>query len=165
MLAILIITIVVYYFLINSAYHYWDGGQSTGPRHLTPMIPFMCLPIALVWTRARAVYKPLLVCIFFVSFTIALMSVSVSMFSQIEIKNPVFDSLIPRFFRSSGGGSNLTLIIVRNLAEPFRGLILNRKWIRQLSLIPIILIWITGYLIVASRVSKLSKESQKISLP
>ncbi|MFC2052921.1 hypothetical protein ACFLV7_01305 [Chloroflexota bacterium] len=78
-IVIMIISLAAYYLLVNSAYHYWYGGSSTGPRHLTPIIPFLCLPLSLVWTNARSTYKPLLVILFFISFLIALVSVSVSM--------------------------------------------------------------------------------------
>src|SRR5262249_15783017 len=34
-----------YYVLLNSAYAYWDGGASTGPRHITPVYPFLALAL------------------------------------------------------------------------------------------------------------------------
>jgi hypothetical protein len=35
--------IVVYYLLLNAGYYMWDGGASTGPRHVVPMLPFLAL--------------------------------------------------------------------------------------------------------------------------
>ena len=51
-LAITIIAVTLYYFLWNSGYAYWTGGGSTGPRHITPILPFVCLPLAFLWAKA-----------------------------------------------------------------------------------------------------------------
>ena len=37
---------------INASYYYWEGGWSTGPRHLVPMLPLCCLALAFAWPRA-----------------------------------------------------------------------------------------------------------------
>ena len=149
----MVIALAVYYLLVNSAYHYWHGGFSTGPRHLTPIIPFLCLPLSLVWTNARSTYKPLVVILFFISFIIALLSVSVTMYSPEKIGNPLFDFLIPGLL--NGDARNIVLIILRKLNEPFRSEIFRNSMVGLLSLLPIIFIWIIGYLLVANRVNKL----------
>ena len=152
-IALMVIALAVYYLLVNSAYHYWHGGFSTGPRHLTPIIPFLCLPLSLVWTNARSTYKPLVVILFFISFIIALLSVSVTMYSPEKIGNPLFDFLIPGLL--NGDARNIVLIILRKLNEPFRSEIFRNSMVGLLSLLPIIFIWIIGYLLVANRVNKL----------
>ena len=151
--ALMIILLAAYYLLVNSAYHYWHGGFSTGPRHLTPIISFLCLPLSLVWTNARSTYKPLLVILFFISFLIALLSVSVTMYSPEKIGNPLFDFLIPGLL--NGDTRNVVLIILRKLNEPFRSGIFGNSMVGLLSLLPIIFIWTIGYSIVANRVNKL----------
>ena len=45
--AIVSVAIVAAFFLINAGYFYWDGGWSTGPRHVVPALGFLVLPIAL----------------------------------------------------------------------------------------------------------------------
>lgn len=35
--------------LTNAAYVYWDGGNSTGPRHAVPALPFLALALAFAW--------------------------------------------------------------------------------------------------------------------
>lgn len=37
---------VVGYILFNAGYFAWDGGGSTGPRHLVPALPYFVIPIA-----------------------------------------------------------------------------------------------------------------------
>jgi hypothetical protein len=39
------------YLLLNSGYYMWWGGASFGPRHLTPMLPFLSLPLIFVPRR------------------------------------------------------------------------------------------------------------------
>lgn len=38
--------------LVNAAYVYWDGGNSTGPRHATPAAGMMALGVAALWAAA-----------------------------------------------------------------------------------------------------------------
>ena len=39
--------------LYNASYAYWDGGNSTGPRHAVPALPFLALGLAALWQRTR----------------------------------------------------------------------------------------------------------------
>jgi hypothetical protein len=96
-IALAITLISSYYLLLNSAYHYWDGGWSTGPRHITPMLPFLCLPLSFVWTDASLKWKRALIGLFLLSFSISFVCVSASMFSPDKYQNPLFDYLIPKF--------------------------------------------------------------------
>lgn len=49
--AALTITAFVSYLLLNSGYYMWWGGWAFGPRHLIPMLPFLCLPLLFVPKR------------------------------------------------------------------------------------------------------------------
>jgi hypothetical protein len=49
---VLCLAVIGYYFLLNASYFYWDGGSSTGPRHVTPALPFMVLPLLWFWIAA-----------------------------------------------------------------------------------------------------------------
>ena len=44
--AILIFAVFVFYVLLFSAWYYWWGGTSWGPRFLTPTLPFLILALA-----------------------------------------------------------------------------------------------------------------------
>lgn len=39
--------------LVNAAYVYWDGGNSTGPRHAVPALPFLAMALAPAWMWMR----------------------------------------------------------------------------------------------------------------
>lgn len=98
-LVVTLTAIALYYLLWNSAYIYWSGGGSTTPRYLTPMLPFLCLPLAVLWSESGNRFKAVLLALFALSFLISLMSVSVSMmeggFTEV---NMVTQYLISRFF-------------------------------------------------------------------
>ena len=116
-----------YYLLMNSAFPYWEGGWSTGPRYTVPMVPFVCLPFSIMWTRVHSKWKPVLLGLFGLSLGISLICVSVSMMSPYQFQNPLFDFLIPRFL-----DGNLNSIF-------------NRIGISShVSLMPLFIIWIIG---------------------
>jgi hypothetical protein len=91
--------IPVYYLLMNSAFYYWDAAWSTGPRYITPMLAFVCLPIARLWTTAGSRCKTALLALFGLSFIISLICVSVTMASPSNFGNPLFDYLVPNFVK------------------------------------------------------------------
>jgi hypothetical protein len=46
--------VVAYFILLNASYYLWSGGASSGPRHVVPMLPFLCVGLAGVprgWAR------------------------------------------------------------------------------------------------------------------
>jgi hypothetical protein len=45
-LMILCITIFLSFWIINSGFFNWEAGWSTGPRYITPSLPFLALPFA-----------------------------------------------------------------------------------------------------------------------
>jgi hypothetical protein len=80
-IAVAAIAVPVCYLLINSGYYYWDGGFSTGPRHIIPALPFICLSFAPLWdTASRNVRSDLLFCAA-LGAVLSLVCVSVSMTS------------------------------------------------------------------------------------
>jgi hypothetical protein len=131
--AIAISLIAIYYFLMNASYYYWDGGGSTGPRHLTPMLPFLCLPLAVLWSKMRAGFRPVLLGLFALSFLVSFISVAVDMASPSEYHYPLYDYLIPEFLKGN--------IVRPPFAEGLQG---------HAVLIPLFLIWAAGFLYARS---------------
>lgn len=95
---ITICAILAYYLIWNASYFYWHGGLATGPRHLVPILPFICLPFALLWTKAGPWLKRGLAALFVVSFFTSLVSASVQIITLTEGSNMLTSVLIPRFF-------------------------------------------------------------------
>jgi hypothetical protein len=88
---------VLFSFLwINASYCYWEGGESTGPRHLVPMLPLCCLALAFAWPHAfwaRTVTLVLLAA----SLVLSLLCAVAGMFAPDDIRNPLVHFLLPIF--------------------------------------------------------------------
>jgi hypothetical protein len=91
-----ILFVLCSFFWINASYYYWNGGWSTGPRHLVPMLPLCCLALAFAWPRAfwaRTVALVLLAA----SLVLSLICAVAGMFAPSDFSNPLIDFLLPRF--------------------------------------------------------------------
>lgn len=91
-----ILFVICSFLWINASYHYWNGGWSTGPRHLVPMLPLCCLALAFAWPRAfwaRIVTLVLLAA----SLVLSLICAEAGMFAPSGIRNPLVDFLLPIF--------------------------------------------------------------------
>jgi len=82
------------------------------------------------------------------------MSAAINMYSPWDYENPLFDILLPDFLND--GGRNLFLILLRRISPPGPNEILDSRVIFRLSMVPIVLIWIAGYIGVANRINKKS---------
>jgi hypothetical protein len=122
-LAVLLTSIAVYYVLLNASYFYWDGGASTGPRHLTPILPFVCLPLCMLW---QTVNRWLLVGLLGLSIAASLVCAAVTMTAEPIFERPVWDFLLPEF-----------------VAGNLKGLMVQRARLLQghLGLLPLFLMW------------------------
>ena len=89
--------IAAYYVLLNGSYHYWEGGWSLGPRHLSPALPFLCLALAPLWDRARVAGRRVLAAVWLVSAAISLMSVSTMPQPPANISRPFRELVWPAF--------------------------------------------------------------------
>ena len=96
---------------INASYYYWDGGWSTGPRHLVPMLPLCCLALAFAWPRAfwaRTVTLVLLAA----SLVLSLICAVAGMFAPSDISNPLVDFLLPIFLTPEKLRRSLPIVLV-----------------------------------------------------
>ena len=117
--------IAVYYILLNASYVVWYGGYSYGPRYLSPALPFLCLPLALLWTRSSLMIRSLLAVLTFWGAWVSLLAVSINTMPPDYVKSPVQDLLWPAFRAGHLQGNFGMLTGLRGLA----------------SLIPLLLIW------------------------
>lgn len=124
-LAALIMGIAAYYVLLNSGYYYWDGGWSTGPRHVTPILPFLCLPLSLLWPGAPRTTHLVLAGLLGLSIGLSLICASVGMFAG-PAPRLLLDYLLPMFMRGNWGG---ILLFQLHLLPP------------PLTLLPLFLMW------------------------
>jgi hypothetical protein len=98
-IAVLSVAIATWYLLMNSGYAYWDGGESIGPRHVTAMLPFLCLLFAPMWVRAGTPLRWATGSLLAVSIVFSLMCVSVDMSGETQgLPDELFDYVFPQFF-------------------------------------------------------------------
>ena len=95
--AALVAAATVIYLWINSSYFYWDGGYSTGPRHLVPLLPFLCLTLAFAWPRG-VLARRLALALLAVSGAISLICAAVDMFAPEFFPYPFVQHLWPNFW-------------------------------------------------------------------
>lgn len=56
-LAVMLAAAALTVLLVNSAYVYWDGGHSTGPRHSVPAIGLIAIGLAPFWASLRFTWE------------------------------------------------------------------------------------------------------------
>jgi hypothetical protein len=91
------VVIIVYYVLLNAAFRDWHGGMTYGPRHLSPALPFLCIGLAPLWTRASSGFRVLLGALALFGAVMSLVAVSTTPMLPETLKNPVWDLLWPAF--------------------------------------------------------------------
>jgi hypothetical protein len=109
--AIVITGVVLSFLLINAGYYYWDGGSSTGPRHLVAALPLASLALAFAWPPgwpAKLVALLLLV----VSLLISLVVASVDPMSPPWFEQPFLGYLLPGFFQGGWWAATLATGVV-----------------------------------------------------
>ena len=94
-----------YYVLLNSSYHYWNGGWSTGPRHVTAMLPFACLAIGAAWQKGGTALRAIASILTVVSLVLALLCTTVGMFAPESEAELIKGFLLPGLL---GGVSTAT---------------------------------------------------------
>lgn len=87
--------VAVYFVLYNSAYEYWSGGWSFGPRHLASGIPFVCIGLASLWDLGRARLRAVLVGLSVVGVIICLAAVTTTPQPTDDYPSPISDLIVP----------------------------------------------------------------------
>jgi hypothetical protein len=109
--AIVVTGTLLSFLLINAGYYYWDGGSSTGPRHLVAALPLAAVALAFAWPPgwpARLVALLLLL----VSLSIAFVVASVDPMSPTQFEQPLFGYLLPTFFQGAWMPATLSMAVI-----------------------------------------------------
>lgn len=83
-------------FAINAGYYYWNGGYSTGPRHLVAYLPLLALGLAFVRLPTTA-DKVVAGALATASLVFSVMCAEVTMFAPHEYYVPIRDLILVRF--------------------------------------------------------------------
>jgi hypothetical protein len=96
----LCLAVVVIYFLIDAGRpadtNGWSGGSSVASRHLTPMIPFMIVPI--VFGFRNRVFRVVFAVLAIISICLMFMIVSSTYLFPYNDSNPLANEVFPNFF-------------------------------------------------------------------
>jgi len=91
MLAMAALTVL----LVNSAYVYWDGGHSTGPRHSVPAIGLIAIGLAPFWASLRHAWeRAVTVGVLLVSVVINLMIAAANITAPDTYRFPLADPIL-----------------------------------------------------------------------
>ena len=141
----LALSIFTVYLVICSGYFQWWGGYSSGPRHIIPMLPFLCLPLIFVPRRLFPLFDGLTV--------ISVAQMTIVAASKVIVPNaPMNNFLKLNYFEYSTIYSYCLPELVKgtlswNVGRNLLGL---NGWI---SLVPVILV-ITGVFLYLGWISK-----------
>ncbi|HTG37972.1 MAG TPA: hypothetical protein VL973_04105 [Sphingomonas sp.] len=91
--ALLALTGAVGAFLYNASYVYWDGGNTTGPRHAMPAVAFLSLMLPFVWASAGQVARAMLACLLAASVAINMTIASAEITAPWSAQNALVDGV------------------------------------------------------------------------
>lgn len=94
-LAIMLAAAALTVLLVNSAYVYWDGGHSTGPRHSVPAIGLIAIGLAPFWASLRFAWERVVtVGMLLVSMVINLMIAAANITTPDSYRFPLADPIL-----------------------------------------------------------------------
>ena len=94
-LALMLATAALTVLLVNSAYVYWDGGHSTGPRHSVPAIGLIAIGLAPFWASLRYGWERVVtVGALLISVTINLMIAAANITTPDTYRFPLADPIL-----------------------------------------------------------------------
>jgi hypothetical protein len=90
-------------FVMTAGYYAWDGGFSTGPRHLVPALPFLVVPIA--WWVRRGRWAARVTAVVLVP-SVAIMTACTAVLVQMpqgepSTMNPLYTIIVPSLARGT----------------------------------------------------------------
>ncbi len=138
--------IVAYYFLFNASFYWWKAGLTFGPRYAGTCIPFVCVGLALVWGRATAGWRRVLLGLSACSIFLALIVVSTTSQLAMQDSCPIVHSTLPAFWSGQVAANRESMLTVAESNGGYGAFNLGQLvGLRGLgSLIPLFAIWGAG---------------------
>jgi hypothetical protein len=94
-LAIMLAAAALTVLLVNSAYVYWDGGHSTGPRHSVPALGLVAIGLAPFWASLRFTWeRAVTIALLLVSIVINLMIAAANITTPDNYRFPLADPIL-----------------------------------------------------------------------
>jgi hypothetical protein len=96
--------------LVNSSYFYWDGGSSTGPRHLVGMLPIVAIALAFAWPQGRFARLGALA-LLVLSLLFSAATAAVEVFADVSHPFPLWDPILTGIFAGRGVEGLLRMLV------------------------------------------------------
>jgi 4-amino-4-deoxy-L-arabinose transferase-like glycosyltransferase len=154
---IVLALICIFFFLYNSSSAMWAGGDTVGPRYLTPMVPFLILPTIFVfnrWLKSRIGVAVIAVLIALSVFNVWVQTIGGQAFPPYyteggsAVRNPLFDYSLPLFLKG-------------NIARNYGQIIGLRGF---LSLLPLLVACVALYVVVPRIIGRRETAGSEIAL-
>jgi hypothetical protein len=97
-IGVMALAVAVTAFLYNASYVYWDGGNSTGPRHAVPALGFVAIALGALWASADRWERVLAALLLAASIAVNLLIVSTEIMAPADIVDPLREHLWSRLF-------------------------------------------------------------------
>ena len=135
--------IAAYYLLFNASFYWWKAGLTFGPRYAGACIPFVCIGLAVVWGRATAGWRWVLLGLGACSILLALMVVSTTSQLAIQDSCPIVHSAVPEFWSHQMAINRESMLTAAESNGSYGAFNLGQLvGLRGLaSLIPLFLLW------------------------
>jgi hypothetical protein len=142
-----VLTILIAYFVFNSSYYAWDGGGSTGPRHMIPVLPFYVVTAGFFFDGSALRRR---IGIALVAVSIAIMSVSVAVLvhqpeGEVVISNPFYDRVLPALARHEVSTNVQPFMQLGERADASYNIGQLLGLSPLLSLVPLLALWSLSY--------------------
>lgn len=154
----LCVAVVLIYFLMDAARgpdtNGWSGGSSVASRHLTPMIPFMIVPLVL--GLKNRIFRIALLALGAVSIALMFMTVSSTYLFPYTDRNPIVNEVLPNFFHGK---------IEPNWVYVWRGTLALTGFSALLPFFAVVLClagWIGHFFIPATRLTSAQARAQNM---
>ncbi|WP_241527268.1 hypothetical protein [Sphingomonas turrisvirgatae] len=97
-LGLLALAVTLVAFLYNASYAYWDGGNSTGPRHAVPALGFLAIASGALWASADRWERALAALLLAASIAISLVIAATEIMAPTDYQDPLRDLIWTRLF-------------------------------------------------------------------
>jgi len=121
-IAILSLAISLYFIYLNGSYHYWHGGWTYGPRHLSAALPFLAIGLPSLVDALGTRYRFLALPVLATAVVVTVIGISIHGMTPETIQHPMVDYFWPAFRKgqfalcegyldSGGPGTNLGIAL------------------------------------------------------
>ena len=143
--ALVATAIAAYYFLFNASFYWWKAGLTFGPRYAGACIPFLCLGLAVAWSRATPAWRRVLIGLAGCGVALTLMVVSTTSQLAMQDSCPLVHSVWPAFWSGQMASNRVSMLTASEAGSSGNFGAFNLGQLMGLrglaSLVPLLVVW------------------------